>query len=122
LPDDIPDRKDGVDLVELVSLEIEFFAHARDVGIVEVRAVEIVGKVAETAEGEDEGVELAEEFAFARDALFAEDVREEFGWHCDGCLPRKIEGLPKQVDRMRSDSSEIDGCRRRVALVLQNDR
>jgi hypothetical protein len=91
----------------LVSLEIEFLAHPTDVGIVEVGAVEVVGKVAETAEGEDKGIELAEKFAFARDALFAEDVGQEFGGHCDGCLPRKIEGLPRQVDRMRSDSSGI---------------
>lgn len=51
LADGIADRKDRVDLIELIALEMKLLFHPRDIGIVEVRSIQIVEKVHETAEG-----------------------------------------------------------------------
>lgn len=40
----------------------ELFFHARDIGIGEVGAVEVVEEVGEAAEGEDEEVDFEEQF------------------------------------------------------------
>lgn len=46
LTDNVSHREDGVDLVQLIPLEVQFLAHPRHVGIVDICAVEVVGKVA----------------------------------------------------------------------------
>lgn len=45
LTEEIAAVENGVDLVELGAFEGEFFAHAGDVGVVEVCAVEVVDLV-----------------------------------------------------------------------------
>jgi hypothetical protein len=48
----------GVDLVQLVALEIEVLSHPAHVGIVEVHAVEVIDPVHQTAKGQDDEVNL----------------------------------------------------------------
>lgn len=53
--------ENGVDLIQLRALEAEVLFHARDVGVVEVGAVEVVGPVHEADVGEEEPVDFAKE-------------------------------------------------------------
>ena len=61
LAKDVPAVEDGVDLVELRAVEAQVLAHAGDVRVGEVRAVEVVDPVHEADEGEDDGVGFEEE-------------------------------------------------------------
>lgn len=75
-------------MIELISLEVEFLSHSRDVGIVEVGPVKIVDKVAEAAERQDEQIQLAQKLGLSRHTLLAFDVGCEFSEHPgEFCLP-----------------------------------
>ena len=70
--------EDGVDLVQLGSGEVQVFFHAADVGVVEVRAVQVVDPVHEADVGEDEPVDFEEEvFFFPCGGGFAPDCYAE---------------------------------------------
>ena len=81
LTDNVSHREDGVDLVEFIPLEVQLFAHSRHVGIVDIRTIEIISKVAQTAERQNEEIELAQQFGLAGHALRAPDIGGESGKH-----------------------------------------
>lgn len=87
-----PDSKNGVDLIELVSLEAQLFPHARNIRIVEVCAIKIVQKVHETAESKDEEVELLHQLALAWRILVASKIGDEAVGHFGDCY-LKVEML-----------------------------
>ena len=64
LSDCISNSEDSVNLIELISLEVQLFSHARDVCIIEVGPVEIVEEVHQAAEGKDEEIKLLDQLAF----------------------------------------------------------
>ena len=76
-----PNSENGVDLIELVSLEAQLFPHARNIRIVEVCAIKIVQKVHETAESKDEEVELLHQLALAWRILVASKIGDEAVGH-----------------------------------------
>jgi hypothetical protein len=70
----LPNSEDGVDQIELVSLKMELLLHARDICIVEITAVQIIGEIAETTKRQDECINFSEKLGFARHSLLAPDI------------------------------------------------
>lgn len=62
---DLPDREAGRRQIVLVAVHLEVLPHTAHVRIAEVGLVEPFGEVGQTAIGEDEEVNLEEEFLFA---------------------------------------------------------
>jgi len=87
-----PNSEYGVDLIELVAFETQLFSHARHIRIVEVCAIKIVQKVHETAECEDEEVELLHQLALAWRILVASKIGDEAVGHFGDCY-LKVEML-----------------------------
>jgi hypothetical protein len=58
LANGIAHSKDRIDLIKLIPLETEIFSHSRQIGIVEIRPIQIVQEVHKTAKSKDKGIEL----------------------------------------------------------------
>jgi hypothetical protein len=70
-------------LIELVAFEAQLLSHARNVRIVEICAIKIVQKVHETAESEDEEVELLHQLALSWRILVASKIGDEAVCHLE---------------------------------------
>jgi len=73
----ISHSEDGVDLVELISSEVELFPHASDIGIGQVRTIQVIEEVHQTAEGKNEEVELPYQLPLGGRAVTASQVLDK---------------------------------------------
>lgn len=84
LTDGVADGEDGVDLIELISPEAQLFSHARNIGIVQICAVQVVEKVHKTAESKNKEVELLHQLALTWRMLVASNVLHKAVRHDEG--------------------------------------
>jgi hypothetical protein len=81
LSDGVTDCEDGIDLVELIALEVQLFPHARNIGVAQVGSVKVVEEVHKAAKCENEKVQLLDKLSFARSILLAFEIAHEAVCH-----------------------------------------
>ena len=86
LSDRVANCEDGVDLVELIALEVQLFPHTRHIGVVQIGSVKVVEEVHEAAKGEDEEVQLLDQLPLAGGIVLAFEIAHKVVRH--GELPR----------------------------------
>jgi hypothetical protein len=92
LSDRVTNRKDRVDLVELIALEVQLFPHARDIGIVQVGSIKVVEEIHKTAKCEDKKVQLLDKLSLARSILLAFEIAHKAVRHGEySCFGVEIE-------------------------------